>query len=157
MNLEDELDLEILELLSQDGRKSYRSLGEELGKSPATIKKHIEEMEEKGIIKNYGIQVNYDKLGFDIVAIIELTISKGKMLEVESQIAALPNIFAIYDVTGTYDAMLLARFRNRKELSEIIKSINAMNYVISTNTQLVLNNIKEKTEFKKIMGLDIEI
>ena len=157
MTLEDELDLEILDLLSQDGRKSFRSLAEELGKSPATIKKHIEEMEEKGIIKNYGIQVDYDKLGFQIIAIIELTISKGKMLEVEKEIASIPNIFGVYDVTGTYDAMVLARFKDRNELSEIIKTINSIEFVINTNTQLVLNIIKDSSEFNKLMGLDIEI
>ena len=58
MTLEDTLDLEILRVLCQDGRKSFRSLAEELGKSPATIKKHIEVLEQAGVIKDYGIQIS---------------------------------------------------------------------------------------------------
>ncbi|MHA1146615.1 MAG: Lrp/AsnC ligand binding domain-containing protein [Promethearchaeota archaeon] len=81
--------------------------------------------------------------------------SKGKMLEVEKKIASIPNIFGVYDVTGTYDTMVLARFRDRNELSEVIKIINSTEYVINTNTQLVLNIIKENSEFKKLMGLNL--
>jgi len=77
------------------------------------------------------------------------------MLEVEKKIASIPNIFGVYDVTGTYDTMVLARFRDRNELSEVIKIINSTEYVINTNTQLVLNIIKENSEFKKLMGLNL--
>ena len=79
----DELNLGILQILSEDGRKSYRSISEQLKRSPITIKNHIEEMEETGIIKSYGVQLDYEKLGYDIIALIEITVSKGKMLEVE--------------------------------------------------------------------------
>ena len=98
----EDLDIEILKILSVDGRKNKSSIAEELNRSPNTIIKHIQKLEEHKVIKNYEVQLDYEKLGYNIIAIIELTISKGKMLDVENKIAKIPNIFGVYDITGTY-------------------------------------------------------
>ena len=146
-----DLDYEILKILAQDGRKSLRSIAETLDKSPATIKKHVDNLESRGIIKNYGIKINYEKLGYEIIALIELTISKGKMLEVEKELADNPYIFTVYDLTGTYDALILARFKSRGELSEMVKMINSSQYIEHTNTHIILNVIKEGTNFSQLI------
>ena len=147
-----EIDIEILKKLSIDGRISLRQLAKDLdNKSPVTIKNHVENLEEQGIIIDYGIKINYEKLGYDIIALIELTISKGKMLEVERNIAKNPNVFAVYDITGEYDAIILARFKTRKDLNSFVKNLNGYEYVVRTNTHLVLNVIKEQTDFKGLM------
>jgi DNA-binding Lrp family transcriptional regulator len=146
-----ELDIEILKKLSTDSRISLRQLAKDLGnKSPVTIKNHVENLEEQGIVINYGAKLNFEKLGYEIIAIIELTISKGKMLEVEAKIAQNPNIFAVYDITGEYDALILARFKNRADLSKMIKEIHTSPYVERSNTHLVLNTIKEFSSFVKL-------
>ena len=121
----DETDLEILKILSQDGRTSHRKIAKQLDKSPVTIKKHVDKLDNNGIISNYGASIDYENLGYDIIAFIELTISKGKMIEVEEKIASFPNIFGVFDVTGTYDALLLGRFKTRSELSDMVKKINS--------------------------------
>ena len=149
------LDTEILMKLSIDGRLSLRQLAKDLGnKSPVTIKKHVEELEKKEIIKNYGVQIDYEKLGYNIIAIIEITISKGKMLEVEKQIAENPHVFAVYDITGEYDALILARFKNRADLSIMIKEIHTSPYVERTNTHIVLNIIKEFSSYIDLKELE---
>ena len=143
-----DLDTEILKKLSIDGRVSLRQLAKDLGnKSPVTIKRHVEELETKGIIIDYGAKINYEKLGYEIVALIEVTISKGKMFEVEEKIAENPNVFGVYDITGTYDALILARFKTREELSKMIKEIHKSPNVERTNTHFVLNTIKEFSSF----------
>jgi len=150
----DELDLKILKILSIDGRKNKSTIAEDLKRSPNTIIKHINDLEEDGVIKNYGVQIDYEKLGYEIIAIIELTISKGKMLEVERDIAQNPNIFAVYDITGKFDALILARFKNRGDLSKMIKKIHISPNVERTNTHIVLNVIKEQTFFKDLVEHD---
>jgi len=146
-----ELDIEILKKLSQDGRISLRQLASDLDKSPVTIKNHVEKLDNAGVITNYGIQIDYEKLGFDIIALIEITVSKGKMLEVEKNIAKNPNVFAVYDITGTYDALILARFKSREKLSEMIKRIHTSPYVERTNTHFVLNIIKEHSSLSELL------
>ena len=143
----DELDLEILKILSIDGRKNKSTIAEDLKRSPNTIIKHISDLEEIGVIKNYGAQLDYEKLGYEIIAVIELTISKGKMLDVEKELAKDPHIFAVYDLTGEYDALILARFKSRADLSDMIKEIHKSQYIERTNTHIVLNIIKEENTF----------
>jgi DNA-binding Lrp family transcriptional regulator len=147
----EDLDLQILKILSIDGRKNKSTIAEDLKRSPNTIIKHVKDLEKDGIIRSYGIQIDYEKIGYNIIAIIELTISKGKMLEVEEKIAQIPNIFGVYDITGTYDALILARFKTREDLSRMIKDIHTSPYVERTNTHIVLNIIKEGTSFSKLI------
>ena len=148
-----DLDIEILKKISKDGRISLRQLAKDLGnKSPVTIKSHVENLEKEKIIKDYGAQIDFEKLGYDIIAITELTISKGKMLEVEKNVAKNPHIFAVYDITGEYDALILARFKNREDLSKMIKDIHTSPYVERTNTHIVLNVIKENSSFTELIN-----
>jgi DNA-binding Lrp family transcriptional regulator len=141
-----EIDFEILKKLSEDSRISFRQLAKELKVgSPVTIKNHLEKLEENGFIINFGAKINFEKLGYEIIAIIEVTISKGKMFEVEEKIAENPNVFGVYDITGTYDALILARFKTREELSKMIKDIHKSPNVERTNTHFVLNTIKENS------------
>jgi len=151
------VDNEILGLLSEDTRLSNRELGRKLERSPLTIKNHIDELNKTGIIKGYSLDIDYEKLGYDIIAIIELTISKGKMLDVERSIAKNPNVFGVYDVTGTYDAFILARFKTRAELSKMIKEeIHTSPLVERTNTHIVLNIIKEKSSLAELITKEDE-
>ena len=147
----DELDLEILSILSIDGRKNKSTIADDLNRSPNTIIKRISNLEENGVIKNYGVQIDYEKLGYNIIALIELTISKGKMLEIEQDIAKIPNVFAVYDITGEFDALILARFKNRGDLSKMIKKIHTSQFVERTNTHMVLNVIKENSSFTELL------
>ncbi|MHA2474757.1 MAG: Lrp/AsnC family transcriptional regulator [Promethearchaeota archaeon] len=154
----DDIDIRILNILSSDGRKNKSSIAETLRHSPNTIIKRISKLETTGVIKDYGIQIDYEKLGYEIIAIIELTISKGKMLEVEEKIAENPNVFGLFDITGTYDALILARFKTRAELSKMIKEeIHTSPYVERTNTHIVLNVIKDFSSFTKLMKKEKKI
>ena len=87
--------------------------------------------------------MNQEKLGYDLTVVTEITVSKGKLLEVEQEIAKIPNVCAVYDVTGLTDAMVIVKSKNRKELSDFTKSVLAMPFVERTNTHLVLTTVKE--------------
>jgi len=150
------IDLDILGILSENSRENFNQIAKTLKKSPVTIKKHIEELEQQGVIKGYGIDIDFEKLGYNIIATIEITVSKGKMIEVETDIAQNPNVFGVYDITGDYDALVFARFKTRKELSEMIKKLHAAPYIEGTNTHLILNVIKEGSSFVKLLDKEKE-
>jgi len=62
---------------------------------------------------------------------------------VEEKIAKKPSVSALYDVTGDYDALVVAKFREREDLDRFVKSVMAIPHVDRTYTMLVLNVIKE--------------
>ncbi len=49
----------------------------------------------------------------------------------------------MYDVTGESDTVLVAKFKNRDELSKFIKTISSKPNVDKTITNIVLNTVKE--------------
>jgi DNA-binding Lrp family transcriptional regulator len=132
----------------------YTKIAEVLKRSHTTIKKRIDRLEKEKIIKSYTIDIDYEKLGYDIIAIIEAQISQGKLIEFEEIVARHPNVFGVFDVTGDYDSLILVRFKTRAELSNLIKSILASQYVIRTNTHVVLNDIKDFAEYGKIITFE---
>lgn len=147
----EDLDIEILKILSEDGRTNYHQIAKDLNRSPITIKKHVTELEDNGIIKGYGVSIDYEKLGYNIIAVIEVTISKGKMLEIEDKISKNPNVLGVYDITGDYDALIVAHFKDRLKLSAMIKELHSYANIERTNTHLVLNVIKEGSSFGELV------
>lgn len=138
----DEIDKRILNELSKNCRRSLRQISRKLEISITTLSSRIEKLEKLGVIENYSAILNPEILGYDITAIIEITVLKGKLLEVENEVAKNKNVFAVYDVTGTSDAMVIARFKKRADLNAFIKSLLAIEHVDRTNTHLVLNIVK---------------
>jgi len=153
MKIED-LDVDILKILSKDSTITYHAIADQLKKSPITIKKHVKNLKEKGIIKGYGIQIDYEKLGYGLIAVIEVTVNEGEMLVVERKIAENPHVFGVYDITGSYDTLILARFQNRGELSRMIKEIHKSPYVERTNTHIILNVIKDDSSFSDLIEVE---
>ena len=104
----------------------------------------VNAMEKGKIITSYTAGLDYEKLGYTIKVVIELRVAKGKLLEVESRIADHPNVSAVYDITGPFDALVVAVFRSRMELDYFLKKIQTYEFVERTETKLVLNIMKEK-------------
>ena len=139
----DDKDIEILKHLSVDGRQSARQLSHRLGVSTVTILSRIKKLEEQNIIQGYSVRLNYELLGFEITAIIEIKTNKGKMLEIENEIAKFDSTIAVYDITGDAYMVIIAKFKTRELLSDFVKKVSALPNVENTLTHLVLNTIKE--------------
>ncbi len=56
----DIVDLKILELLKDDGRKSYNDISENVGKTEATVRRRVKNLIEEGVIKKFTIEYNID-------------------------------------------------------------------------------------------------
>ena len=143
----DETNVKILRKLLSDARLSYRKIAEEIGVSPPTVLSRVEKLESDNIIKFYSAVIDHEKLGYDLTAIIEVTAVKGKITEVERHIARLSNVCAVYDITGLTDMVIIAKFKNRKDLSNFVKRDLSMPYVERTNTHVVLLTVKEDFRF----------
>jgi DNA-binding Lrp family transcriptional regulator len=139
----DETDVEILKALTIDARLSSRQIAKQCGVSIGTVLSRIKRMENEGIIRGYSALLDHEKLGYELTVVSEITVSKGRLLEVENEIARLPNVCCVYDVTGLIDAVIIAKFKNREELGKFTKRLLAIPYVERTNTHVVLTSIKE--------------
>ncbi len=139
----DELDKKVLAELLMDSKRSHREIAKALGVSTATVINHVTRLESAGVVKDYTVMVDWERLGFELTAIIEITVARGKLLDVQKAISKLPYVCGVYDITGEIDSMAIAKFKNRQELSEFPKALLSMEDIVRTNTHVVLNTVKE--------------
>ena len=144
VKLLDELDTRILRRLNENARKSFRDIARELRVSISTISNRVKRLEKEGIVLGYAPLLDEKKLGYDVLAVIGIRISKGKLLEVQRKIARDDRVVDVYDVTGEYDSVIIARLRNTRELDAFIKRLVAMENVERTYTHVVLNVVKQE-------------
>ena len=142
MNL-DETDLSLLSLLNTDARQSQRQLARKLGVAQGTVTTRIKRLEDEGIISGYSAVLNPEKIGWTMTIMAGLRIDKGRMIDVQQRIAADPRVFAVYDVTGDWDSMVLARVKDREDLDNLTKTVFTLDGVARSFTHVVLNTVKE--------------
>jgi len=141
--LVDETDVKILKALTADARLSSRQISKQCNVSVGTVLSRIKKMHQEGIIRGYSILPDHEKLGYELTVVTEITVSKGRLLEMENEIARFPNVCSVYDVTGLTDAVIIAKFKDREELSKFTKHLLALPFVERANTHVVLTTIKE--------------
>src|SRR5439155_21276629 len=104
-----------------DARLSYRELAHKLGVSTTTVQSRTAKLEKSGIIRGYSAIFDHEKVGFQLTAITEVSVAKGKLLEIEKEVAKMPQVLAVYDVTGRTDALLIVMFKGSEELRKLTK------------------------------------
>jgi len=139
----DDTDRKILTVLLTDARTSLRSIAEQVGVALGTVSNRVKRMEELGVIRGYQVQIDADKVGWNMTVLCGLRIEKGQLMEVQRRIAEDERVFGIYDVTGEFDSMVLARVRNRAHLDDLSKTILSSEGIIRTVTHVVLNTVKQ--------------
>ena len=138
-----ETDQKILKGLSEDARYSSRQIAKNVGVSVGTVLSRIKKMEDEGLIKGYSVLIDHEKLGYQLTVVTEITVSKGKLVETENEIAKISNVCSVYDVTGLTDAIIVAKFKSREELGHFTKRLLSLPYIERTNTHVVLTTVKE--------------
>ncbi len=146
----DEFDKKIMAELIKNSKRSYRTLARDMKMSPAAMIERIRWLERSGYVTGYGCRLDYQKLGFEFMAIVEISMSGKNILALESKIAQLPYVAAVWDTTGEYDAIAIVMCKSRSELSGVVKKILGSEGVEKTNTNIVLNVVKRLTEFDEI-------
>jgi DNA-binding Lrp family transcriptional regulator len=138
-----ETDVKILKALLEDARYSSRQIAKNVGVSVGTVLSRIKKMEDDGLIKGYSVILDHEKLGYQLTVVTEITVAKGKLVETEQELAKIPNVTGVYDVTGLTDAIIIAKFKSREDLGAFTKKLLALPYIERTNTHVVLTSVKE--------------
>lgn len=139
----DNIDRAIISILLDDARASQRKLSREIGVAQGTITNRIKRLEDAGIISGYSVVIDPEKVGWSMTIMAGLRIAKGRMIDVQQKIAADPRVFSVYDVTGDWDSIVLARVKNRADLDDLTKTVFTLEGVTRSFTHVVLNTVKE--------------
>lgn len=142
----DNLDIRIIESLSEDGRKSLRSVAEELDVSVTTISNHLEEMEKEGMIKGFKPVLNYPELGYTVTCALMIKAEGDTIKELVDELKKEESLIYVYEITGDFDVIAIGKFRDTEEMNDMIKSLLNSPMVKETNTNVVLSTVKENQD-----------
>ena len=139
----DAVDLQIIRALEEDSRVSLRKLAHKIGLTPNILHNRIKSLEQSGVILGYVPVVDAMQMGYALTAIIMIQVEGGHMLEVEAEIAKENNVLSVYDITGEYDAIVFAKFRDNASLNGFLKKLLAERFIKRTTTLVAMNAVKE--------------
>jgi len=144
----DNLDVKIIESLSDDGRKSLRSVAEELDVSVTTVSNHLDEMQEEGIIRGFKPVLNYPELGYTVTCALMIKAEGDSIRELVDELEEEDSLVYVYEVTGDFDVIAVGKFRNTEEMNDMIKKLLNSPTVKETNTNVVLSTVKEDEDIE---------
>ena len=145
----DDLDRKIVELLCTSSQGSFRQIAKQLNIHPTTLIQRVKALETKGVINGYRAKINYMNLGFEYMGIVH--VYAEDVLNVQDKIKDIPQVMAVYDVTGDADCIVMISCLDRDEFSETVKKINAVDGVKKTNTSVIMNVIKDTSDFIPVL------
>ena len=130
----DEKDQQLINALMEDSRRSLKALAQISGLSSPSVAERLRKLEEKGVLKGYGVEVDPRAFGYQLQAIVRIRPLPGQLHEVERQIQATPQFTECDKVTGEDCFIARLHVRSMEQLDEILDHINV--YAL-TNTAIV--------------------
>ena len=139
----DETDQQILKILEQDCRISYRQLGQKIGIEESTARKRVVRLKEKGVIERFTIDVNEATLGRTITAFITVYPSLKHADEVISKVVDFDEVIESYNLSGRCGVFLKTTFGDMKALNAFIAKIRGIPGIVGIHTCISLETIKK--------------
>jgi Lrp/AsnC family transcriptional regulator, leucine-responsive regulatory protein len=135
-----ETDAHILEVLQEDGRRSYADLGADVGLSGPSVHERVKKLEARGVIDGYGARVDPSAAGFDVLAFTWITQAPGTIaVDLTPAFAGIPEIEACHHISGEADYLVKLRARDMEHLSSVVKQVQSVEHVFSTETDVVFS------------------
>lgn len=148
------LDRRLIRALQRDARRSLRQLAEELDVSTGTVRNHLRDLEERGVIRGYRPEVDYARLGYSLVTVTRIKARGDAIPAIVEELAADPRLTHVYEITGDFDVMVVGRFRSDVEMNREIKRLLGVEGVEGTNTSVVLQVHKEGGDVDLMEGIE---
>jgi len=142
----DRTDLEILRALQSDSRKTYSSIGRQLGVAHSTVYERVRKMEQQKVIKGYTVTVDSEKVGArNVVAFMTVYTDPKETERVAEKLAKLSNVVNVYSSLSE-ELLIIAKVtaKNQEEMHEFIaNSVAPLPGVLKIRTSILTKKFKE--------------
>jgi Lrp/AsnC family leucine-responsive transcriptional regulator len=147
----DKTDRKILSQLIDNCKMQSKELSRKLKIHPNTLLQRQKRLEKSGVIKGYTAVVDFSKAANRLQALMFLNVNMEKGWEEKLKPAAkLPEIVSFILITGTYDALVIARVKNEQHLATLMRKMQAIPVVTKTTTHLIVDYYKHPYEYNPL-------
>ena len=143
----DSFDLKILELIQVNNKITSEVLAKKVGLSSSACQRRINSMRKAKIIKKDVSVIDHNIIGRQITIVVQV-LSDKEGVEYSEEFKKLmikaPEVMQCYYVTGDYDYVLIATFKDMGEYEIFTKKYFLENSNIKRfSSMVVMNRVKE--------------
>jgi len=150
----DEIDLEILRHLQEDGRSQRNRLAELVGLSVPSVSERMRKLEERGVIEGYTAILNAKAFQLDITAFIFVEVDgSNRYADFVRHVADESEVMECHSITGDGSHVLKIRTRNTESFERLLSRIQSWDGVKRTRSNVVLSTFKETRRIPVDVGL----
>ena len=146
----DEVDVQLLALLQEDGRITNADLSKRVGLSPPSVLQRVRILEKSGLIRGYHALLDADRLGLRITALAMISLSLHQEQPIERfrrSINEIPEVLECYHVSGEFDFLLKIVVRDIRSYEQLIREkLSKIKGIQQIKTSFVLANTKYTTK-----------
>jgi len=140
----DALDLNILNILQNDGRVSNAEIARKVGKAPSAVLERVRKLRKNGIIRGYECIVDHKILGRGLTAFTSIRVEEGVgATEVGQRLAELPEVLEVHYTAGRDSYLVKVRVEDTEALQATLAKFGTIAAVRDTNSTIVLTTVKE--------------
>jgi len=139
----DDVDQQVLKILEENGRISYRELGQKLGIEESTARKRVVRLKEKGVIERFTIDINETTLGRTITAFITIYPSLKHAEEIIEKVVNFDEVIESYNLSGRCGVFLKTTFGDMKALNAFIAKVRGIPGIVGIHTCISLETVKK--------------
>lgn len=133
----DNLDLQILKALQEDGRTPFTQIAKKVGVAESTIRTRYASLVERGIVQTIAV-IDPFSVGYNSPALIGISTESGAINSVAQTLEQMPEVSYLVLTLGGYDLMVEVFCRDREHLTDLITNqIQAIQGVRSTETLVI--------------------
>jgi DNA-binding Lrp family transcriptional regulator len=142
----DDIDTQILEVLTANARVSNARLAEAVGVAPSTALTRVRALRDKGVIRGFHAEVDPAAVGRPLQAFIAIRLSAHSREQIESftqHVYGLPGVQSIFHMTGETDYLLLVAAKDAHDLREfVVEHLASDPAVAHAQTSLVYEHVR---------------
>lgn len=141
----DDTDRRIVALLSEDARRSFAEVGEDVSLSAPAVKRRVDRLRADGVIRGFTAIVSPAALGWTTEAFIELYCEgRTSPREITAAVRRHPEVVAAYTISGDADAIVHVRTADIGHLEQTLERLRATPFVRTTRSMVVLSRLVDR-------------
>jgi Lrp/AsnC family leucine-responsive transcriptional regulator len=113
----------VLAALQADARLSFSELGRRVGLSPPAAAERVRRLEDAGIITGYRVEVDAEKVGYAISAVIRVSAPEPQFPRLKALAAELREVREAHHVTGPDSLVLKVSATSVGHLEKVIEQL----------------------------------
>ncbi|MHA1701347.1 MAG: Lrp/AsnC family transcriptional regulator [Promethearchaeota archaeon] len=141
----DLIDRNILTILKDDARTSYRQIADDIGKTEATVRRRVNRLIDEKIIKKFTIVLDEKKMDNPTKATIKIQPDLPQIKDITKELIAIPEITDIYRLSGDCGLLIKVELPSLEHLDPLCEDkIAKISGVVVKETCIITKEVKTK-------------